>query len=120
MTVPFHPGRLICVHAGLSRRGDADAQIEDLKRRDIGSRVLQQTLGRFEAMSGRMDVMSVPAALWGKALVVSGHHHTREIGEYRAIVDRSGGTAEPIEALLLPSRTLVASCRAGKAPRSVL
>ena len=53
---------------------------------------------------------NMPEQLEGKAIMVSGHFGVRYIDGDRIINDRSGGNSEkPIEAFILPERTIIKS-----------
>ena len=122
--VSWAPGRLLCVHAGLSNSGDAEKQIRGLLARDLGCMNLykqdecgHRDLGRFNAFSSRSihkdgklnGVMAIPDELTGEAVIVSGHHGFRQIDGDRMILDDSGGVVADgsIEAIILPERILI-------------
>lgn len=93
--IPFGPGRLICVHAGLSPYVPAEEQIDRLRARDILSPSIQHRddASRIPALHSRGDVIPMHPDLVGKAIVVSGHHGTMDVNRGdRIIMDLSGGT----------------------------
>eukprot|EP00929_Paragymnodinium_shiwhaense_P118057 TRINITY_DN8965_c0_g1_i3.p1 TRINITY_DN8965_c0_g1~~TRINITY_DN8965_c0_g1_i3.p1 ORF type:complete len:194 (-),score=15.05 TRINITY_DN8965_c0_g1_i3:568-1149(-) len=119
--VPFPPGRLVCVHAGLRGDTGSEEQLAALKRRDPrdANVLYQDDPGRFPAFSGREDVLPMPEDLAGKALLVSGHHGHLDVppangsaASDRIICDASGGhpsEERPITAVVLPQRLVVGS-----------
>lgn len=130
LAVPFAPGRLVAVHAGLAHGGvgSAERQLAALKARDFtdpalhtageggGSGCAGRDPGRLEPLSGRHAVRAQhPDFAGGQCLLVSGHHHTVALeGDdgCRLVVDKCGGEPgprAPLQALLLPSRELVSS-----------
>jgi len=93
--IPFGPGRLICVHAGLSPDVPAEEQLERLRARDILSPSIQHPddASRIPALHSRGAVIPMHRDLVGKAIVVSGHHGTMDVNSGdRIIMDLSGGT----------------------------
>lgn len=130
MEVSWSPGRLVCVHAGLDLRLPAEVQIKALKARNLSEAILHQEFsqGRLTAFSGRAHVRPMHPDLEGKAVLISGHHAEFLVEGDRIINDRSGGLVQaglrkapggiirwvdkmPLEAVLLPSRHVVASQR---------
>lgn len=117
--VPFPPGRVVCVHAGLVSRKPLAPQLEALKARDLSHAALFENgdPGRIAAFSGRDNcegdnVLGMHPELEGKALLVSGHHGYFHVTGDRIINDRSGGIVRPgrpLEAMILSSRTVVRS-----------
>ena len=113
--VPWAPGRIVCVHAGLNPQRGLDRQLAALRKRDVSSTVLR-SCGRSQgvaALCGRKDVLQQHPELEGRALLVSGHHGFRDVSESgeRIILDNSGGCPSrsvPLEALILPERIVVA------------
>lgn len=110
--VPWPPGRVICVHAGLNPHLPLAAQLEALHARDLTATVLhdKQDAGRLAAFSGRGEVLPLHPELEGRGLLVSGHHGESLLRRGRAIIDASGGTVlpgRPLQALVLPEWRLV-------------
>lgn len=113
--VAWAPGQLICVHAGLDEKQPVAAQLERLRARDLTAKVLRHEgdAGRLSALSGRRNVLTLPAELRGRALLVSGHHGFCDLSHGcsdRIVMDRGGGVpSRPLDAILLPERTVVSS-----------
>ena len=129
LAVPFAPGRLVAVHAGLAHGGagggSAEAQLAALKARDFTDPALHASgsggggrcdPGRLGPLSGRSGVRAQhPDFDGGRCLLVSGHHHTVALegdNGHRLVLDNCGGMpgpSAPLQALVLPSRALVSS-----------
>jgi len=110
--VPWQPGRLVCVHAGLHRSRSCEEQIEALKARDFTATVLHdpKKKNRLVPLQSREDVEDAPSSL--HAVLVSGHHGKRVISGNRIIMDLGGGrptAQEPLQAIILPEHTIVGS-----------
>ena len=118
--VAFEPGRMLCVHAGLLEEGALQPQLKGLRSKDIACPALQTKWGRFEALSGRREVEAMHPELAGRAMLVSGHHGFTRLQGDRVIMDTSGGRVGdewPVEAIILPARTVVSS-KPAPAPRA--
>ena len=107
--VPFGPGRLVCVHAGLDPSAPTEVQLAALAARRINSTVLYENgdPARFSAFVGRSAVVPAPADARDTMFLVSGHHGFHSVEGNRFIIDASGGvpaTGRPIQALVLPDR----------------
>lgn len=120
LSVPFAPGRVICVHAGLKHDADPEAQVVALKARDFRDPVLLAGSGdggvdpgRLAGMSERSTVRAMPPSLGEDTCwLVSGHHHAVEMRGRRVIMDNAGGAPgarNPLSAVVLPSLTVVSS-----------
>ena len=113
--VAWAPGQLICVHAGLDETQPAAAQLGPLLARDLTAKVLHENgdAGRVAALSGRKNVLPLPAELCGRSLLVSGHHGFCDLSHgcsERIVMDRGGGVpSHPLDAVVLPERTVVSS-----------
>eukprot|EP00747_Dinoflagellata_sp_TGD_P210216 gnl/TRDRNA2_/TRDRNA2_83515_c0_seq2.p1 gnl/TRDRNA2_/TRDRNA2_83515_c0~~gnl/TRDRNA2_/TRDRNA2_83515_c0_seq2.p1 ORF type:complete len:331 (+),score=40.63 gnl/TRDRNA2_/TRDRNA2_83515_c0_seq2:288-1280(+) len=110
--VPFAPGRLICVHAGLEDSTSVEEQLQALRALDPFAPAIQrEDLSRVEALSGRRNVQGMPRELRGRALLVSGHHgFTRISSDGRIICDTCGGNDRlPLEAVILPAAERIKS-----------
>ena len=123
--VPWQPGRLICVHAGLASglgAAPAAAQLERLHARDLTARVLYEggdkapkggDSSRLAALVGRQGVLPMPPELADHAVLVSGHHGFSDLAHGHAdrlVLDHGGGSPlRPLEAVILPERTVVSS-----------
>lgn len=98
----FSPGRLICVHAGLVTALPLEPQMTSLKNRRAEDASLQSTWGRFDALSGRGEVLGMHPELEGSTILVSGHHGVRKFAGNRFVLDLSGGKYfGALEALIL-------------------
>ena len=123
--VAWQPGRLICVHAGLASgpgAAPAAAQLERLHARDLTARVLYEggdkapkggDSSRLAALVGRQGVLPMPPELADHAVLVSGHHGFSDLAHGHAdrlVLDHGGGSPlRPLEAVILPERTVVSS-----------
>lgn len=109
--LPYPPGKLIAVHAGIRDDHPAAGQLAALRARSGDAQELQQSeFGRFDALSGRGAVEPMHPELDGRAILVSGHHGFRKCTGDRFIVDSCAGEAgRPLEALVFPERLLVSS-----------
>lgn len=109
--VPFPPGRLVAVHAGLDARQPAEPQIQALLALDLYGETLTPFGDgrRITAISERELVLHMHPDLMGRAILVSGHHSMRTTpSEHRHIIDSTGGRARAtLDAMLLPSETIV-------------
>jgi len=114
--VPFPPGFIIAVHAGLATEKDGISQIDSLVNRDLAADVLFEQAeykARVVPFVGRGDVWKMHPDLDGKALLVSGHHGCYHAEGDRIICDKSGGNASswrPLEAIIFPERKVIAHC----------
>ena len=97
----FDFGKVVAVHAGLQDK-DVEQQLIILRNKDA-HRVW------IDPLTGRWDVVDVPAELVGKDItVVSGHHGFLSVAPQRVIVDESAGhPGTPIAAVILPSKQVV-------------
>ena len=115
---------LVCCHAGLDVAQPVDAQMRALRRRDLADPVLYQPddqliRERLTFCTEREKVWGMPPELEGRAVLVSGHHGMSFVEGDRIILDRCGGQPKafaapwdaacfhPLEALILPERTVV-------------
>lgn len=110
--VPWMPGRVICVHAGLVADSPAEAQLAALRRRDLSAPVLHDRgdPGRIAAFSARASVLGMHPDLEARSLLVSGHHGSFYMEGDRIVNDKSGGhasKARPLEAIVLPERRVI-------------
>jgi len=89
--------KALFVHAGLERAEDLETQMEILRERDITVKYLEQ-------LSGRKNVLLPPQGLCDEGVtVISGHHGFIAHGEYRVVLDSSGGReARPLSVMLWP------------------
>jgi hypothetical protein len=111
LDLPFRPGKLIAVHAGLDVRIPAEAQLEALRARRIDSLELQpKEFGRLSPLSERHAVRGMHPELRGHALLVSGHHGFRKLEGDRLIIDQSGGKpGRSLEAIILPDQQVIST-----------
>lgn len=114
-SVGWAPGWLVCVHAGLDSAKPAAEQLASLSARDLSAAVLYEHAdpSRLAPLVGRQNVLPMPPELYGKALLISGHHGFADLAHGhpdRIVMDRNGGRpGRPLEAVVLPERIVVSS-----------
>lgn len=111
LDVPFSPGKLIAVHAGLDVWFSAELQLRALRARRIDALEVQpKEFGRLSPLSERHAVSGMHPEIEGHALLVSGHHGIRKLKGDRLIIDQSGGKpGRSLEAVILPQRQIVST-----------
>lgn len=120
-------GRLVCVHAGLDSRSPVNPQLEALAARDLSASCLHSRVGssqdfarsdgtpdqgRLAALCDRASAEPMHPELFGRAVLISGHHGFTRLDGDRIILDASGGRpadGRPLEAILLPNRIVMGS-----------
>ena len=117
-------GRVVCVHAGLNCDAPLAPQLAALKARDLSSSCLHAGAdsGRLVPLSERRAVEPMHPELAGRALLLSGHHGFASLEGDRIILDASGGlpaAGRPIQACILPARTIVGSDGSGAFRRTL-
>eukprot|EP00931_Biecheleriopsis_adriatica_P031397 TRINITY_DN18414_c0_g1_i3.p1 TRINITY_DN18414_c0_g1~~TRINITY_DN18414_c0_g1_i3.p1 ORF type:complete len:471 (-),score=80.34 TRINITY_DN18414_c0_g1_i3:28-1323(-) len=120
--VPWPPGKVTCVHAGLIPDIPAEPQLEALIERDLGASILHDggDPGRIASFSAREVMLAMHPDLENKSLLVSGHHGAFYMEGNRIVNDRNGGRG-PMEAVILPDvLAWLQSQQPGKQVRRVL
>lgn len=122
--VPFPPGYVVAVHAGLEKSRDLTDQLEALHNRDLAADILfkKKCKERVIPFVGRTSVEPMHEELQGRAILVSGHHGFFHMEGDRIICDKSGGHAgprRPLEAIILPERKIIGHCEPPKPPANL-
>lgn len=108
-------GRVVSVHAGLDCSAPLEPQLRALRARDLSASCLHDKgtdSGRLVPLCSRQSVEPIHPQLAGRSLLISGHHGLSRIDGDRIILDASGGVpgpGRPIQAIVLPERTVLAS-----------